>query len=81
MARTTPRATFIGGPLDGQTYLKHNPGPWSIYLDEDGRSVRSKLGDAWARRGEGCYVHRTVQQPDGEWHEVYQHTSTLPRHH
>lgn len=34
--RITPRMTFRGGPLDGQTRDKNSPGRWSQFLNPDG---------------------------------------------
>lgn len=79
MPRPTPTATFVGGPLDGQTYRKHRPGLWAIYVDEEGETLDSKVGDRWSRRGRGCYLHRTEQDEQGAWSHVYRHISTLPR--
>lgn len=58
------RMTFRGGPLDGQSRIKTEPGRWPSYLADDGESVvRTQEGDRWLRTGKrSCYVH--TESPD-----------------
>jgi hypothetical protein len=79
--KPTPSATFVGGPLDGQTYMKHSRGYWPMYLDNDGATViPARTGDRLVRIGgpKTCYVHRerAVDGDDKPAH-VYEHSTTL----
>lgn len=80
--KPTPSAPFVGGPLDGQTFMKHHSGRWSIYLDNTGKHIAPRTGDRLARTGfgEGCYVHREeLDEANETWRPVYRHSSTLPQ--
>jgi hypothetical protein len=38
-------ATFVGGPLAGQTLTKTSPGRWPVYRDDTGQPIRTRQGD------------------------------------
>jgi hypothetical protein len=56
-ASTVP-GCYFGGPLDGQPARKHR-GKWSTYLDETGKPMSTKQGDA-------LVVHHTPPLPLAE---------------
>lgn len=77
--KPTPTAKFVGGPLDGETYVKDFGGRWPLYLDNEGDSIPARSGDRITRAADpdGCYAHR--MEPAGEdWEHIYRHSSTLP---
>lgn len=71
---TTPKITFRGGPLDGQTVDKTSPGRWPNVLDAEGKSVRAQQVGQKTARGERDFYTKggPVATTDGAMHNLYE---------
>lgn len=68
-------ATFVGGPLDGQTTDK-GKGPWATFRNDQGIRIRPRTGDReWSRPKQGkgeprchyiCHSWSAVETVNGE---------------